>query len=135
MPDTNKTAIPFHRAIGITSHALIDYALVAFLFIGPSVMGFVGIQQTFAYILGIVHLVLTLTSRHPLAPFKIVGMPLHGMIELLVGLLLLTLPWIANFSRGVLSMRFYIAVAVLVLLVWALTDYRGVRKREAGARA
>lgn len=129
MTNANKPAIPFHRAIGVTSHAIIDYGLVAFFFIGPSVMGFVGIQATFSYILGIVHLLLTITSRHPLSPFKVVGMPLHGAVELLVGIVLAILPWIANFSRGVLSTRFFMSVAFLVLVVWALTDYRSVRHR------
>ena len=119
-----------HRSIGPHSHAIIDYAFVAFLFIGPQMIGFVGRQARLCWILGLVHLVLTVTSRQPLAPFKIVGMPIHAALELAAGVLLMVLPWIANFARGVLSRNFFTGVALLYLIVWFFTDYRGMRARK-----
>jgi hypothetical protein len=124
-----KPAVPVHRAIGPHSHAVLDYAFVIFLFIGPQMIGFVGRQARFCWILGAVHLLLTLTSRQPLALFRIVGMPLHAVLELAAGVLLLVLPWIADFSRGVLSRNFFTGIALLYLIVWFFTDYRGLRSR------
>jgi hypothetical protein len=101
--------------------------MVIVLVIGPSVAGFRGRQSIFCYLLAVVHLLLTLVTRFPLGAVKVVGFPIHGSIELLVGLLLITLPWIANFSRGVLSRNFFVCIGLLVLVIWALTDYRGRR--------
>ena len=114
-----------HHAIGPGAHGAVDYLLVILLFIGPRVAGFGGRQEWFCYILALVHLGLTLVTRFPLGLFKIVRLPIHGAIELTVGVLLLALPWIANFSRGVHSRNFFIGIGLLILLIWALTDYRG----------
>lgn len=119
--------MPMHRSIGALTHGIIDYALVIFLIIGPSVARFTGRQSTICYALAAVHLVLTLVTRFPLGAMKIVGFPLHGGVELIVGVLLLILPWLASFSAGVRSRNFFVAIGLLVLLIWFLTDYRGLR--------
>ena len=116
-----------HRSIGALTHGIIDYAMVIFLLAGPSVAHFTGKQATFCYLLAAVHLILTLVTRFPLGAVKILGFPLHGAIELIVGLLLIVLPWLANFAAGLHSRNFFVAVGLLVLLIWFLTDYRGLR--------
>jgi hypothetical protein len=98
---------------------------------GPSLSGFAGRQATFAYMLAAALFLLTIATRFPLGVFKSVNFAVHGAIELMLAVLLLVLPWIAGFSRGVLSRNFYIAIAVLMIAVWALTDFRGVRTRVA----
>ena len=112
--------------------------MVIVLVIGPSVVGFRGQQAFFCYLLAVVHLVLTLLTRFPLGAFKIVRFPIHGSIEVIAGLLIMMLPWVAGFSRGVLSRNFFLGIGLLILVIWALTDYRGIRGRgkvpaEAGA--
>lgn len=72
---------------------------------------------------------MTICTRMPLGIFKVVGFAMHGAIELIVGILILIMPWLANFSRGVLSRDLYVAIGMLMLIVWALTDFRGVRDR------
>ncbi len=116
-----------HRSIGPLMHGMIDYLVVIILAAGPSVSGFTGRQAGFCYLLAAVHLVLTLVTRQPLGVAKIVGLPIHGAIELLVGVLLLILPWIADFARGVLSRNFFVTAGFLILVIWALTDYRNRR--------
>ena len=116
-----------HRSIGSWSHGIIDYAMVIFLIIGPRLIGFNGKQATFCYILAAVHLALTVLTRFPLGVLKVVGFPLHGVVEFLAAIVILALPWIAAFARGVLSRNFFVSVGLLLLFVWALTDYRGLR--------
>lgn len=123
-----------HRAIGPTMHGIVDYLMVIILAVGPGVAGFRGKQAIFCYVLAFVHFILTVVTRFPLGAAKIVGLPLHGAIELLVGVLMFTLPWIANFAAGVHSRNFFAAIGVLILIVWAMTDYRDVRARAAAAR-
>jgi hypothetical protein len=73
---------------------------------------------------------MTLVTRFPLGVLNIVRFPLHGAIEAMIAILLIILPWIANFFRGVNSRNFFIAIGVLLGLISLLTDYRGKRQHE-----
>ena len=118
------------RTIGAWSHGIIDYVVFILLITGPSVAGFAGRQATIAYILAVLLFALTILTRFPLGVVKVIGFGTHGVIEFLLGILLLVLPWIANFARGVHSRNFYVAMALLILLVDALTYFRRVRDRR-----
>ena|ERR1044072_3830118 len=114
------------RSLGAVSHGIIDYAMVIILAIGPGVAGFTGKQAIFCYILAAVHFVMTVLTRFPLGAMKIIGFPVHGAIEALVSILLILLPWMANFFRGVHSRNFFIAIGLLIGVIALLTNYRGV---------
>lgn len=116
-----------HRAISPFIHGVLDYLTVILFAIGPGVAGFHGKQQVICYVLAAVHFLLTIVTRFPLGAVKIVGLPLHGAIELVVGVLLIVLPWVANFSAGVNSRNFFVCIGLLILIIWAMTDYRGRR--------
>jgi hypothetical protein len=120
-----------HRAIGPMFHGAIDYLMVLILAAGPGIAGFHGKAQYFCYALAVVHFLLTVVTRFPLGAAKVVAFTMHGAIELLVGVLLVILPWLANFSAGVLSRNFFVGIGLLILIVWAMTDYRGLRGRAA----
>jgi len=120
------------RSIGPVSHGILDYALAIILAIGPSVAGFASKQAIWCYIFAAVLFVLALLTQ-----MKFIRLPVHGAVELLLAILLVLMPWLANFSRGVLSRNFYVAVGLLMIVLWALTDFRGrrgapVAGREAG---
>ncbi len=121
-----------HHSIGPVIHGILDYASVILLAVAPGVTGFNGKPAFICYTLAVVHLALTLLTRFPLGAFKIIGFPLHGAIEFLVSLLLIVMPWLANFSRGVLNTRFFVAFGLLLFVIWLLTDYRG-RRGAVGA--
>ena len=123
------------RHIGAWSHGIIDYVIFILLITGPSVSGFAGRQATLAYLLGALLFILTIFTRFPLGVVKVVSFHMHGAVELVLALLLLILPWLANFSRGVHSRNFYVAMAILMLIVWAMTDFRLIRDRPPAAPA
>lgn len=123
------------RSIGPTSHGIIDYVFVILLAIGPSTMGFAGRQATWSYIFAAILFALAVLTRSPLGVRKIVGLAMHGFVELLLAVVLIAAPWFGNFARGVLSRNFYLAVGALMLLLWFLTDFRGVRDRVPAARS
>lgn len=126
---TTKLATKFHHSIGPHIHGIIDYASVVMLAVAPGVTGFNGKPAYICYALAAVHLALTLLTRFPLGALKVVGFPLHGAIEFIVSLLLIVLPWLANFSKGVLNTRFFVAFGLLLFVIWLLTDYRGQRAK------
>jgi hypothetical protein len=118
------------RLIGAWSHAIIDYALAIIIFIAPSVAGFAGRQATMAYTLGTLLVILSLLTRYPLGILRAVRFPVHGAVELVIALLFLILPWLANFSRGIQSRNFYVLISVVMLAIWFMTDFRGIRDRN-----
>jgi hypothetical protein len=122
------------RSIGAVSHGIIDYLMVIILAIGPGVAGFSGKQAIFCYVLAAVHFLLTVLTRFPLGAVKIIGFPLHGVIEALVSILLILLPWMANFFRGVHSRNFFIAIGVLIGVIALLTNYRGITSSKTSSK-
>ena len=121
-----------HRSIGPVSHALIDYVFAVLIAIAPRVIGFDGRQATWCYLFAALLLLLALATRYPLGVFRVVGFISHGVVELVLAVVLIALPWLAGFWAGVLSRNFYVGMGVLMLGVWALTDFRNVR---SGGRA
>ena len=106
------------RLIGAWSHAIIDYCFVAILFIGPSIAGFGGRQASMAYTLGTMLLVLSLLTRYPLGLLRFIRFHVHAAMELLIALMFLILPWLANFAKGIHSRNFYLLISVLMLAIW-----------------
>ena len=121
------------RVIGPLAHGIIDYAMVIILAIGPSVAGFRGKQALICYALAFVHFMLTIVTRFPLGASKALPFPMHGAIEFVVSIMLIVLPWLANFSAGVNSRNFFVAIGVMILIIWLLTDFRS--RRSAGRAA
>ena len=118
------------RSIGAVSHGILDYAFAIILAIAPSMVGFAGRQARWCYIFAVILFVLAVLTQT-----KIVSLALHGAVELLLAILLVLLPWIGNFSAGVLSRNFYVAIGLLLLGLWALTDFRGRRGGPSAGRA
>jgi hypothetical protein len=122
------------RSLGAVSHGIIDYLMVIILAIGPGVAGFSGKQAVFCYVLAAVHFVMTVLTRFPLGAMKIIGFPLHGVIEALVAILLIVLPWMANFFAGVHSRNFFIAIGLLIGVIALLTNYRGITSSKISSK-
>lgn len=122
-----------HRSIGAVSHGIIDYAMVILLAAGPSVSGFNGKQATWAYLFAGVLLIMTVMTRYPLGIVKVVGLAVHGFVEIVLAICLIAAPWYGGFLAGVQSRNFYWAIGVTILVLWCLTDFRGIRNRKSPA--
>jgi hypothetical protein len=122
------------RSVGAVSHGIIDYVLAGLLLFGPEIGHFAtGRHAIFCRVLGAILLIVALLTRYPLGVVKMIGFVSHGIIELILGIVVLVLPWTRGFSAGVLSRNFFVAIAVLMLAVWMLTDFRAIRGRLAAA--
>jgi hypothetical protein len=117
-----------HRSIGAVSHAILDYVFAILIAIAPRVVGFDGRQATWCYLFAVLMLALALLTQ-----FRVVGFVSHGVVELVLALVLIVLPWAAGFWPGVLSRNFYVCMGVLMLALWALTDFRNVRSAGRAA--
>ena len=102
-------------------HRILDFVTVVGFAAAPSLLGLSGFAATLAYILALVHLVLTLLTRFPFSERGVVPLRVHGMIELLVGVALVVAPFALSWVGA--ARTFYVAAGVVILAVWALSAY------------
>src|ERR1700744_3948037 len=117
------------RFISPKVHGFIDYLVVIFLFCSPAYFEFTGLLAIFTYALGAVHLLLTIFTNYPLGLFKIIPFPVHGAIELLVGVALIALAYtVFADTPGNEGKLYYVIFGTVVLLTWLVTNYKGISK-------
>ncbi len=124
---------PTLKVLSPAVHGVLDYAVVAGFAAAPALLGFSQVPTTLAWILASVHLVVTLATAFPLGVVKLIPFPVHGVLETVVALGLIVLPWIAGFSTELAARNFYIGAGLVVLVVVALTNYRGATARVPAA--
>jgi hypothetical protein len=106
------------------SHGVIDYAVVLFLWLSPTLFGLPKITSIFTYILGAIHLILTITTNFELGLIKIIPFKIHAVIELMVSIILFAAAFYLGRLEGDLSRNFYLGFAIAVFLTWLITDYK-----------
>lgn len=110
--------------INSTVHGVIDYLVVIALLLSPSFFGMDSLVANLTYSIAGIHLVLTVLTRFKLGLIKMIPLRVHGLVELVVGIVLLFVPWIFGFPNDPVGSNFYFGFGGAVLLVWILTDYR-----------
>ena len=111
------------RFISPKVHGLIDLLVVAFLFSSPTIFGLTGAVATFTYILGIVHLLLTLLTAYNVGVVKVIPFGVHGVVEFVVGIVLIALAY-TLFNNDAQGKLFYIVFGTVLLATWLVTDYK-----------
>lgn len=103
-------------------HRILDYLAVIVFALAPSVLHLTGNTKMLAYALAVIHLVVTLATQFPGSVRRPLPFSAHGIIELLLGLALVCVPLIRHwtFDAG----KFYPAMGVALLIIWAITRYR-----------
>lgn len=105
-----------------TVHRLLDYVAVIIFALAPTLFDLHGNTRMLAYALAAIHLVVTLATQFPGAPRRPLPYSAHGIIELVVGLALVCVPLIRHWTFD--ARRFYPAMGVVILVIWAITRYR-----------
>lgn len=104
-----------------TQHAYFDAATVLVFALAPIVIGLEGAAAGLSYALAGVHLLMSLlTSGLPGSPGRLISLPLHGLLEAVVGIALAVIGWL-GLEGG--EQLFFLVMAGLILLVFALTPY------------
>lgn len=105
-------------------HGVIDYLVVIFLWLSPSIFNLPEITSTITYIIGAIHLTLTVLTKYELGIIKVIPLKVHGWIELIVSIALIGVAFFLGSEEGNLSRNFYIGFALAVFLTWLITDYQ-----------
>lgn len=105
-------------------HGVIDYLFIAFVLASPTIFNMEGTLSTITYILGAVHLVVTLLTDFELGLVKVIPFRIHGLLEVVVTIILGILAfWFYNngYETG---FYYYMALAIAIILVFILTDFK-----------
>jgi hypothetical protein len=112
------------RFIDPKTHGVIDYLAVAVLAASPFLFGFAGTTAaTLAYGAAIAQLSLSLFTAYPMGVIRAIPFPIHGMIELSLGLFLSASPWIFGFDEMRTPRNFYLLTGASLFFVWVTTNY------------
>lgn len=103
-------------------HRVLDFITVVAFAIAPSALSLTGVAAIVSYALAIVHFGLTVLTKFSDARARPVSLRIHGAIECVVGIALVSLPWIVGWSGT--TRIFFAAAGVVILLVWATSEYR-----------
>ena len=113
------------RLFGPRIHAYFDVAAIVVFALAPFVVGLGGPPALISWGLALVFLLLVLFTRYPMGMSKQIPFLAHGLVELVVAVFLAVLPRIGGYGPGSPARRFYWTMAIVLAVVWLLTDYRG----------
>jgi hypothetical protein len=108
------------------THSAVDYIVVIFLWLSPTLFNLSYPTSMLVYLLGAVHLALTIFTNFHFGLVKIIPLRWHGWVELGVAIVLMASPsLLGNYvSFGSLIDKYFLAgFGVAVLITWAVTDY------------
>ncbi len=113
------------RILGAGVHGVLDLVAVGLFLLGPLAVGLGGSPAAISYCLAAFILVMSLLTRYPLGVRKVIPFVAHGIVELVLAVFLLLLPSIGGYGPGSPARRFYTIMGGALIVVWALTSYKG----------
>jgi hypothetical protein len=121
------------RFVSPRVHGVLDYLFGALFLLAPFWFDFHSYAaQLSAFVFGGALLVMSLLTRYPLGALRVIPFPIHGGVEMVGAPLLIVLPWIARFQGESPARNFFIATGIVLLGLWATTDYRAAELGKPG---
>lgn len=111
-----------------STHRQLDFITVAAFAVAPFVLSLSGPAAWLAWALAAVHLLMTLLTAFPGGAARPVPLRLHGVVELVVGIVLLVLPLAVGWIGA--ARWFYMAAGAVILIVRATSMYDVTRTGE-----
>jgi glucan phosphoethanolaminetransferase (alkaline phosphatase superfamily) len=102
-------------------HRSLDMLAVICFLAAPVLLGLNGKAALLSYALAAIHVIVTLSTKFPDTGHKPLSLRNHGAIELVVGIVLIVLPWLAGWQGAAKS--YYVTAGVILLIVWAASNY------------
>jgi hypothetical protein len=104
-------------------HGIIDYLVVIFLLISPTIFNLSEVTALYTYMLAGLHLALTVCTNYEYGLVRFIPLKIHGYIEAFVSIILVAFAFYLESVDGIASRNFYFGLAVTVFLIWILSDY------------
>lgn len=113
------------RLLGPRIHGYVDVAMILIFALAPFVVGLGGPPALISWGLALVFLILTIATRYPMGMAKQIPFLAHGLVELVIAIFVAVLPRMGGYAPGSPARRFYWTMAIIIAVVWLITDYRG----------
>ena len=110
------------------AHRVLDMLTVVGFAVAPFILRLSGPAAWLAWVLAAVHLLMTLATAFPDGAPGPVPFRMHGIVELLVGIVLPVVPFVVGWTGA--ARWFYLVAGIVILLVWL-----GSRSTVRGAAA
>lgn len=107
--------------IPVRLHQILDYVTVVGFALLPTLFSLTGLPRTLAYVLAPVHLLVTAMTRFTTSSRAPIPLPLHGLIEIVVGPALILLAVLAGWPEPARTV--YIATGAIFVIVWTFSDF------------
>ena len=104
-------------------HGIIDYLMVAFLWLSPTLFELGHTTTTVAYGLGVIFLCLSILTNYDYALVRFIPLKIHGSIEIAISIVALAAAFLLRSVEGEVSRNFLIGIAIAVFLLWIVSDY------------
>jgi SPW repeat len=120
------------KLISAMPHAILDYGLGLFLLASPWLFGFdASISATGVMVsIGAIILFLSLLTNYPLGVIKVIPFPLHGTLETVGTVGLLSSPWLFHFANVETPRTLAIVVSIAYFGVISLTNYTSYQENR-----
>lgn len=105
------------------AHGIIDYLIIIFLFLSPSIFSLPYTTSVYTYGLGTIHFVMTIFTNYEYSYIRFIPLKIHGRIELAVSFLLVGAAFYLGSIEGLFSEQFYFGLAGAVFILWLISDY------------
>ncbi len=102
-------------------HRSLDMVAVVGFLAMPILLRLSGPAAMLSYALAAVHLAITLSTKFPDTGHRPISLRAHGMIELVVGIVLVVLPFAVGWTDN--ARPYYVVVGLLLLVIWAASNY------------
>jgi peptidoglycan/LPS O-acetylase OafA/YrhL len=123
--------------IPLTVHAMLEPVIAALLIAAPFLFGFSdrGAPTAASIVAGVLVLLIGMSTKWRVSLVKVIPVPIHATMDLVLAVLLIAAPFIFAFSDETAPTVFFLAVGVGQLLValatrWRTDDHAGRRPRR-----
>lgn len=113
------------KLISPYAHSMLDYLTFISLLILPLTLKLNGKPEFILIGFALFEFILAVTTRYPLGATRQVPFAVHGVIDLISGVLLLAAPWVLGFTGMTEERNYFVVLGAFFLVVWVLTDFKG----------
>jgi hypothetical protein len=103
-----------------------DYGLVAFLLLSPTLFNLPRSAQIICYVFGIGELLFVAISAHGAAVVRIIPMALHAILEYPIVIAFMLAAWLSGSLNDPTARWLFLGITAVVLVLHFLTDYHSV---------
>lgn len=126
-----------NRPIPVRIHMLSEPVLFFVLLLAPFVLGFSDVDagRNISLAAAIVVLVGTLTTNWPLSVVRVIPLPVHGVIDIVLGLVLIVAPFALGYSDdSTAAVVVHVVLGLGLLVAGFMTNWSGAHDRAAVRR-